>query len=364
MSLRSPSDPESTDSLQITYALRSYGLQVDSATLVSGGFSGAEVYRVQADDGGTYALRYTPRHVALPLLRLKQLHQFLRGMQQAGLSVVPVPIPDKSGETVLLGPMGYWQLEPWMPGAALSAAELSDAHVSRAIDAICQFHEAAATCMLDFPANEWFRCTVNASPAVSRRLQIVTTLRNGEMDELFREAKEEPDAEFRDLALTVCSILRSRLPGLERQLRSVNEMLFVLQPVFRDLWSSHILFTDVEVTGIIDATACGTDHILVDLTRLQRSWYGAENVRVRWFIEQFASRRPISVNEYSLLRSLDESSVLLSPVTWLRRQFANRTSLGPRTASETLPQVRLNGLSDVKKRLGQLVQVLVDFQPL
>ena len=61
--------------------------------------------------------------------------------------------------------------------------------------------------------------------------------------------------------------------------------------MLRDVWRAHVLFTEDEVTGLIDLTAVASDHVTVDLTRLVRSWFGADVTQVRNAVEQFQQFR-------------------------------------------------------------------------
>jgi hypothetical protein len=328
-----PSDDDSRG--QYAAVMRQYDLNLRDYAQVSGGFSGADVIRVETDDDRTWALRFVPRHLALPLPRIRRLHQLLQEVRQLGITAIPVPMADLNGQTARPSPFGYWQLEPWQPGIPLTGSQqLLPEHIRNAVAVLTQFHDAAAASLSDSRPNEWFMNTVNVSPAVRRRLR------------------------------TVCGVLSSRLAALEVQLRRVSETLFVLQPVFRDLWSSHLLFSDTQVTGLIDTSACGTDHVLTDLTRLQRSWYGADNSGVLKLAACFEKTRPLSVSEHLLMRALDESSVMLSPVTWLKRRFESRETAkagggmsGGWIAGEICPAA-------VVARLSQLTTTMVDFKPL
>jgi hypothetical protein len=357
-----PSDDDAGG--QYAAVMRQYDLNLRDYAQVSGGFSGADVIRVETDDDRTWALRFVPRHLALPLPRIRRLHQLLQEVRQLGITAIPVPMADLNGQTVRPSPFGYWQLEPWQSGIPLTGSQLLPEHIRNAVAVLTQFHDAAAASLSDSPPNEWFMNTVNVSPAVRRRVQLVCSLRNGGLGQLIAAVGNEPDVEFRELARTVCGVLSSRLAALEVQLRRVSETLFVLQPVFRDLWSSHLLFCETQVTGLIDTSACGTDHVLTDLTRLQRSWYGADNSGVLKLAACFEKTRPLSVSEHLLLRALDESSVMLSPVTWLKRRFESRETAnagggmsGGGLDGEICPPA-------VVARLRQLTTTMVDFKPL
>jgi len=111
------------------------------------------------------------------------------------------------------------------------------------------------------------------------------------------------------------------------------------------------LFKDCAVTGLIDLTAAASDHVALDVTRLVRSWYGADNGSIQMAINEFQRLRTFNANERRLLQAFDASTVLLSPVTWLRR----RVESGEAAACSDDVIARLTELTDVAERFGPLV---------
>ena len=69
-----------------------YDLTILNATAVSGGFSGAAVFKATTSDGRLLAIRRTPKSVALPPQRMKKLHGLLQQMSQSGCQLIPVPL--------------------------------------------------------------------------------------------------------------------------------------------------------------------------------------------------------------------------------------------------------------------------------
>jgi hypothetical protein len=104
------------------------------------------------------------------------------------------------------------------------------------------------------------------------------------------------------------------------------------------------------VTGVIDLNAMATDHVGLDVTRLFRRWFGADVDRVRDAISLFCERRSLDGGERRLVAAYDASTVLLSPVTWLRRRFTNA---GSASVSR-----------EVVQRFAELTSVAERFEPL
>ena len=111
-----------------------------------------------------------------------------------------------------------------------------------------------------------------------------------------------------------------------------------------------MLFTGGGVTGLIDFSAAATDHVCLDLSRLFRSWFAGDVQRIREAASLFSVLRPLDQSEWDLLEAFDAATVLLSPVTWLRRRIEtdDRTSCRP----------------EILIRLSELTQIAERFRPL
>jgi hypothetical protein len=324
-----PTDP------RIMEVLKQYRLQLISADLISGGFSGATIWRVEASPGRLFALRWTPQDAALPIDRVIRLHDLLTRVFDRGFEKIPVPVRLANGQSTLPADQGFWQLEPWMPGEHSTGMQVTASQIESAVAALTEFWQRAASLVSSTAADNWFFCRMARSPSVARRLRLVEELRSGELDELRRKILSDPDSEYREYGRALTELLRERLEGIGDRLRDVEGLLFPLQPVIRDLRAPHLLFSGNDVSGLIDLTACGTDHVTVDLSRLVRSWFGTDHDRVSDFLSRFAQFRRLSLSELQLLSVLDESSVALSPVTWIRRRTQD---VSARRASGWSPQ--------------------------
>ncbi len=341
---------------------RAYGVTILKSMAMTGGFSSAAVFRATTSDGRELAIRRTPKPLALPPERLMRLHGLLHQISQSGFQLISVPmIPAKTQEKVdrdenrpvapwLLVEDCIWQIEPWMPGSSLAGTVLTTSHLRAAMSALHQFHQRATEAVRVIGSDDWFLNATRPSPAVLRRLNIVVELRAGLLKKLQHRLREDPDETFRGLADRVCDALTTWLPWLQRELTALSTIMFPVQPVLRDLWRAHVLFTGCEVTGLIDLSAAASDHVTVDLARLFRSWFGADVSCVRNAVAEYQSLRFLSEPEQRLLQAFDASTVLLSPVTWLRRRMESVDST--------------NSSGDVIARLTELTDVAGNFRPL
>ncbi|MGH7199661.1 MAG: hypothetical protein ACREJB_03590, partial [Planctomycetaceae bacterium] len=111
----------------------------------------------------------------------------------------------------------------------------------------------------------------------------------------------------------------------------------------------HVLFSGDEVTGLIDPSACRTEHVAADLSRLIGSLVGDERALWDAALDEYSRCRPLSQEERRLVAVLDHSGVLLAGLTWLDRRYLQR---------HTWPQPGrvLDRLKTILMRLERLVE--------
>jgi len=344
-----------------------FGVEAIQIQRVSGGFSGAAVYQASTAQGERYAIRRTPLNAAIPADRLRLLHQLLAHVQSSGVKSIAVPrqrtmpswVARDSHQDVPLSPWNsatsvelnqhLWQVEPWLPGTPVNGVP-TRLQLHSAFGILHALYKSAATFGSQASSNPWFFTGRQKSPGVYRRLFIAQELSAGLLTKYESVLERDPDPQFRQLALRMCDVLRGWLPWLLLRLARLSDLTFSLQPVIRDLWRPHVLFTGDDLTGLIDLTAMASDHIGFDLTRLLRSWYAGNTDGVREAVEFFATIRPLTTDERLLLEAVDGAGVLLSPVTWLRRRVEN----GDKAAVS----------ADVLERLKELTRTAEVFSPL
>ena len=354
----------------LTAVAERFDLQLERSNPAGGGFSGAEVFRVVAADGREFAFRKTPQKFALPEERLRALHGLLAAVHRSGVVEISVPrIPgarinsDSPQDISLLTGKAapspdpwirfgtdLWQVEPWMPGSSISRGEVSQQHQQSALHRLHDYHAAAADHVSQGNHSVWFRNSQEPSPAILRRQKITEELLNGGMETLWQQAASDPDPCFRNSAFGACRVLSDRLTWLHQELTGLTKQLFAVQPVLRDVWRAHVLFTDDRVTGLIDLSAAASDHVAIDAARLLRSWFGTETGRLIDAVTEFASQQSFNRAERQLMRALDASSVLLSPLTWIRR----RTGAAERGAFPPEMQARFDEVTAIAQAFEPL----------
>lgn len=360
--------PLAADNAEAKRVAALYGVEIQTLAPVGGGFSGACIFRVEHSSGAEFALRRTPVADAMPAERYCELAALLRDVSLRGCEFVPVALrhqqlsrgiletpdtplftnPDHS-QTRIRSHEFVWQIEPWMLGEPAQGFPTTR-QIESTLETLALFHKTAAESVQAGTNYQTLRVTRERSPGLSRRLSIASELSDGLLSRFVTTATSEPDLEFRSCAKRFCAALEFWLPWLTKQLTEVAGISYQLQPVIRDLWKPHVLFTEERVTGIIDLNAMSTDHVGLDVTRLFRSWFGADVDRVREAINLFCVRQALDVSERRLLTAFDASTVLLSPVTWLRRRLTNVTSTSV--------------AEEVAQRFAELTIVAERFEPL
>ncbi len=91
-----------------------------------------------------------------------------------------------------------------------------------------------------------------------------------------------------------------------------------VQPCVCDLWHDHVLFTQDQVTGIIDFGSVKVDHISVDLARLLGSLVGDDAAMWQIGLSSYQAVRPLSPDEIALARVLNRTGVIIAATHWLR----------------------------------------------
>jgi len=307
----------------------------------AGGFSGAQFWRLTTASS-CFCLRRWPREHPSPR-KLRWIHGVLAHVWDQGFRVVPRPVPSRDGQTFVEADGYLWELAPWLPGRADYHERPSATRLRAAMQALARFHAAAVT----FPA----KSSYGNSPGINERLRSLGALMGGGLAEL-RHGMGANAAVWPDLAARAGPLL-DRLslaaPAVQRRLAGVENRQWPLQPCVRDIWHDHVLFEEDRVTGIIDFGAMRTDHVAVDIARLLGSL--ARDAAGDWQIglEAYAQVRPLSADELDLIKAFDESSVLMSGLSWIEWVFLQRRRFEQ-------PAVILARVDENLERLSNLIQ--------
>lgn len=297
------------------------------------GFSGARIWKIEVLKQ-PFALRMWPAE-SLALERLHGLHRFLQFLSHRGLTFFSIPVPDRAGNTLVTDAGRLWQLEPWMPGRADFGDNPSDSRLRAAMIALARFHLTAAEYDATPDHAEWFgRRAPAPSPGLNERLQKIDCWRNARPASVRREIESAPLAPaIRSSLAGLWDAFVDRSTTLRRQLAAVQTETVSLQPVLRDVWHDHLLFTGERLAGIIDPSACRIDNPAVDLARLLGSLLGPDDAARRAkALSFYETVRPMSPAEHRLLPVLEATQFPLAGLTWIERLTRRSAPLDNQTA--------------------------------
>ncbi len=303
----------------------------------SGGFSGTPVWKIVDGDGRCWALRQFPDDADI-IRRFNAIGRLQLWLREQGLEFVPAPalpvrrlITGQSAGTkysinglVCVEDGRAWMMESWMPGHCLTG-DPSSSQLQETLRRLNDLHDAMKRYSERSPELPWIQCRRDSSRGVRRRVLLASELTSEKLRELEVGASQDQNQTFGQLSVRYLESLRRKLPELRSRLSRVAEIAFSLQPVIRDLWRPHVLFAGDTLTGLIDWAAMDCDHVAFDVTRLFRSWYGSGNRQVAEALDLFANHRGLNLEERQLLEALDMTTVMLSPLTWVRRRYEERT---------------------------------------
>lgn len=314
---------------------------------MSGGFSGARIWRVEAA-GNSFCLRAMPAQ-QVNLRRLSGLHRLLTYTAGRGIEQCPGPIARADRTTFSIRNEWVWQLERWMPGAADYRSNPSPARLRNALILLAHWHLAARAFVPAPHEAAWFSSYDSGfSPGLAERLARIEEFGPDVCDRLQAALDRHEWPEFDDAGLRILSGFRRAVPRVKRELELGCHVEVPLQPSLRDVWHDHLLFIGDLVTGLIDAHACRTESVAGDLARLLGSLVGDDRAAWDLGLSAYDRVRPLSLAERGLVELFDRSSVLLSGLTWLQWRYLKRREFDQ-------PLAVLLRMQSLAKRLERLV---------
>jgi Ser/Thr protein kinase RdoA (MazF antagonist) len=272
----------------------------------------------------------------------------------AGLDTVPrlrphrafvAPVGNVGSETLVGDHSGrLWELVAFLSGRPRPAPSHGEA--AAALDALARLHVAAATLPGSAPA-------VEPSPGIRARLTQAARMRAAPWRRLAPETRlVAPPAVAGRLLEAIEVFESSGGPGAIQRIAAVEQAAVAAQPVLRDVWSDHVLFTeDGRLAGFIDLHAAGRDTPATDLARLLGSWEApsATNAAAwlrtwRHALDAYEAVRPLVPGERRLIPWLHAAGVICGLDNWFRWLIAERREFAD--------------ISGVQARIARLVAAL------
>ena len=306
----------------------------------AGGFSGARFFRLTTPRG-SLCLRRWPKEHPQPN-RLEFIHAVLWYAEQEGFNLVPVPLETTARTSYVRHAGHLWELAPWMPGEADYQHDPRPEKLRAALAKLAEFHEAAAS----FPLAEPRRAV---SPSIAARQEKLRGLMESGIAQLTAAITPRKWPEFEECARRLLELFPLAAPDISTRLDAATDCNVALQPCAGDIWHSHVLFDDVEITGLIDFGAMKPENVSLDIARLLGSMAGNDVAAWQDGLTAYQTVRNISNDERSLVIAFDLSGVLMSGLNWIEwlyvqgRSFDNHEAITERLDGLV---TRLEGLVD------------------
>lgn len=277
----------------------------------AGGFSGAWLWRLEREAGDLCLRRWPQEHPTRE--RLAFIHRNLLQFSLGGLTCIPLPMNCRSGQTFVAWQEHLWELTPWMPGQADFLANPSRSRLASVMETVAKLHSVAES-----HEGRSAMPPFGISPTLHSRQEQISRLLSGEADKIAAAVGRYPSQPLQERGKRLLAHFRRRAPLAEVKIQEAMTIKGItLFPVIRDLWHDHILFTDDQVTGIIDFGAMQVDSAACDLSRLLGSLVGNDPDAWRFAREAYNRIRPISPGEWELIETLDEAILILAGLNWL-----------------------------------------------
>ena len=308
------------------FAPHTYGLSWHRAP---GGFSGARVWRGEADGTPRVALKAWPDGTSPD--RVSQVHAWLA--QAAHLPFVPTVFAGAGGHTVCAEGGRLWDCGRWQPGEPRTAP--AAAEIVRACEAVAGLHAAWAG-----------ETTRGACPGVRNRLRALA-----ENEPLLRAGHGAlpPVSPLLDPLLRRAVLVAARTaPLAARALHPWEHRALALHPCVRDLRGEHLLFQDGRVSGIIDYGAMAVDHPAVDLARLLDDYAAEDDALFRAGMNAYRAARGLFDAPDEFVRLLARTGAVCSVLGWLVRLVTR----GERPADPPAVAARLDALVSRAARIA------------
>lgn len=299
----------------IRAVLAQFGVEDASVTALGshGGFSGALLWRVTTSRGD-WCLKAWP--ISVRMEQLRHAHWLMRQGRAAGLDYVPSPHDSSDGSGCVATTGHIWDLATWQPGRADFHAHPSPYRLEAACAALADLHRA------------WrpSRPSPGLPPAIRRRLaaaeQWQSLIKSGWHPD-FSSCTDEGLAAWTERAWVVLQFAVRRVP---QWLNAWQETRLPLQPCLCDVWHDHVLYTNDDVTGLVDYGSAKTDHVAVDLARLLGSLVEDDPELREAGLDAYDREVGLSADERGLVDVLDRTGAVLSLSNWLRWVFLDGRS--------------------------------------
>jgi Ser/Thr protein kinase RdoA (MazF antagonist) len=280
---------------------------------VQTGLSESIIWKCTTPNGLACLRAWATNHPNLE--RLAQIHQAMKELSDAGLSMTPKLFGTSRGQSFAADGGRFWELTTWLPGQADYLTKPSDAKLLASLSTLAAIHDV------------WARSARKASSPTlhDRRTRLADCL--GKLAEIETRFPYIASSNFEQgLCSETCAALRQHGPRLAAELAQLDEGATV-HCVLRDIWSDHVLFTDETVTGVIDFGALRIDEPTTDLVRLLSSLEPLNASKQELGLAAYESLRKMKIdrNRFGVLRQV---AMLLAAFQWMQWLVIERREFG------------------------------------
>ena len=299
----------------------------------AGGYSGAQFWRFRASAGQLVLRSWPPGWPGRS--HLERIHRWLALTADTGFT--PVPFRDNRQQTLQQSYGRFWELSPWLPGAADSGRPPTLEHIEAAFSGMAALHVRLAC-----------EPSVGVSRGLIQRRDTVAHLIAGGFDTLETAVDQQaPSSEEAAAARRWLTLARSAAPAVGEVLDRASRLVLDLQPCLRDARSDHFLFEGDRLSGIVDFGSMAVDCVSGDLARLIGEWAGGAPATRALAQKAYERIRPLSPTEISLINVFESSADLLIGERWLRWHYLKAHRFED-------PQAVAKGLARGLNRLARL----------
>jgi Ser/Thr protein kinase RdoA (MazF antagonist) len=270
----------------------------------AGGFSGAKIWKITVG-ANVYCLRRWPPNkpsssqvdVIYPTLEYVRRHSDLP---------LAFPIQTARCEPLCRVDNAHWELSPWMPGEAIAETEINDDQLRAAAGALAEFHNTTSS-LVHQQRVSWaiqFRCNM--------------------IDRLWATQFEQLQGTHDAAGVVGSGVKKMLLDQFRYQAHPLRQQLELLRcvpvlqiPIFGDIWSDHVFFTNDVVSGIIDFGVMKVESPCLDIARLFGSYADYTSDALQRGISYYCEFRELNDLDLSLIELYDRAYVILAGIQWV-----------------------------------------------
>lgn len=310
---------------------------------VAGGFSGTGVWRV-ITAAGEWCLKRWPS-MTYDRERVVEIHRVLSQAHQGGIRQIPVPLASRAGDTLVPAGDAWWECAPWMPGKADFHQDPNHRRLAATMVLLARFHRAVAD-----PDGR-----VGPATGLIQRRELLERLIAGDYRRIAAAVSAQPGMPWHAAARRMVELFPVLSVPVARHIERGLSQAVNLQPCIRDLWHDHVLFSQDEVSGIVDFGAMACDHVAADLARLLGSLLGDHLDAWQPAIQEYGRHHPLHRSAWELVTIYHRSGLFLSGWNWLRwlylehREFSDPVAVRNRVDEVARRQERLADVADLRR---------------